>query len=59
MMGALDAVAGLFGAVGGSVTAGQVQIVINQANIPITMMFSRIYLSVSSYTWSQYVGAGQ
>lgn len=56
-MGALDAVAGLFGAVGGSVTAGQVQIVINQANIPITMLFSRIYLNVTTYAWTQYLGA--
>lgn len=56
-MGALDAIAGLFGAVGGSITAGQVQIVINQANIPITMLFSRIYLNVVSYAWSQYLGA--
>ena len=56
-MGGLDGIAGLLGAVGGSVTAGQVQIVINQANIPITMLFSRIYLKVTSYTWGQYIGA--
>jgi hypothetical protein len=56
-MGGLDAVAGLFAVVGGALSAGQVQIVVQQANIPITMLLSRLYLKVSSYAWSQYVGA--
>jgi len=56
-MGLLDGVSGLLGAVGGAVTAGQVQIVINQANIPLTMLFSRLYLKVTDYRWSQYLGA--
>jgi hypothetical protein len=56
-MGGLDAVAGLFAIVGGALTAGQTQIVVQQANIPITMLLSRLYLKVSSYAWSQYVGA--
>jgi drug/metabolite transporter (DMT)-like permease len=56
-MGGLDAIAGLFAVVGGALTAGQTQIVVQQANIPITMLLSRLYLKVSSYTWSQYVGA--
>src|SRR4051794_12594530 len=57
MMGGLDAVAGLFAIVGGALTAGQVQIVVQQANIPITMALSRMYLKISSYAWSQYIGA--
>jgi hypothetical protein len=56
-MGGLDAIAGLLAAVGGSITAGQVQIVISQANIPLTMVFSRFYLRVNTYVWSQYIGA--
>lgn len=57
LMGGLDAVAGLFAIVGGALTAGQVQIVVQQANIPITMALSRMYLKISSYAWSQYIGA--
>lgn len=56
-MGGLDAVAGLFAIVGGALTAGQVQIVVQQANIPITMLLSRLYLKVHSYAWTQYIGA--
>ena len=56
MMGLCDAVAGLCSSLGGAFTSGQTQVILNQANIPVTMLLSRSFLA-SNYTVPQYVGA--
>ena len=56
LMGLLDAVAGLSSSLGGAFTSGQTQVILNQANIPVTMLLSRSFLH-SRYTLTQYVGA--
>ena len=56
LMGLMDAVAGLCSSLGGAFTSGQTQVILNQANIPVTMLLSRSFLS-SNYTLTQYIGA--
>ena len=56
LMGLMDAIAGLCSSLGGAFTSGQTQVILNQANIPVTMLLSRSFLS-SSYTSTQYIGA--
>ena len=56
-MGLMDAIAGLCSSLGGAFTSGQVQTIINQANIPVTMLLSHSFLH-SRYVQRQYVGAG-
>ena len=55
-MGLLDAIAGLASSLGGAFTSGQVQTIINQFNIPATMLLSRSFLH-SRYKATQYLGA--
>eukprot|EP00808_Paulinella_micropora_P025924 g9735.t1 len=57
LMGFLDSFSSLFSAVGGASTDGQVQTLLNQAGIPMTMLLS-YYLLSSTYTRGQHVGAG-
>ena len=56
LMGLLDAVAGLSSSLGGAFTSGGVGSILNQANIPVTMLLSRSFLH-SRYTITQYIGA--
>ena len=55
-MGLMDAIAGMCSSLGGAFTSGQVQVIVNQANIPVTMLLSRSFLR-SSYVQRQYMGA--
>ena len=57
LMGLMDAVAGLCSSLGGAFTSGQTQVILNQFNIPVTMLLSRYFLA-SRYTLAQYIGAG-
>ena len=52
----MDAVAGLCSSLGGAFTSGQVQTIINQANIPVTMVLSHSFLQ-TRYTQMQLAGA--
>jgi len=56
LMGVLDAVAGLCSSLGGAFSTGQQQTIINQANIPVTMILSHLTLQ-TRYDISQYIGA--
>ena len=56
VMGVMDAVAGLSASLGGAFTSGQVQTIINQFGIPMTLLFSYVFLS-SRFVRTQYVGA--
>jgi len=56
LMGTFDAVSGILGAMGATFTPGEFQTLINQTQIPITIVSSLIFLSVW-YTWQEYVGS--
>ncbi len=56
MMGLLDSFAGVAGSIGGGCTSGQLQTVINQLNIPVTLGLSRALLGVK-YRRTQIIGA--
>eukprot|EP00163_Fabomonas_tropica_P025399 TRINITY_DN438_c0_g1_i18.p1 TRINITY_DN438_c0_g1~~TRINITY_DN438_c0_g1_i18.p1 ORF type:complete len:183 (+),score=26.29 TRINITY_DN438_c0_g1_i18:31-549(+) len=55
-MGSLDGLSGFLGAVGGAYTPGQLQTLINQTVIPMTLVFSILFLKTKYQRW-QYVGA--
>jgi drug/metabolite transporter (DMT)-like permease len=55
-MGALDACSGVLGGIGGALTSGQLQTLIYQAAIPLTMIMSALTLRIK-YTFVQYSGA--
>lgn len=57
MMGLCDSIAGLCSSLGGAFSTGQVQTVINQFNIPLTLLIGKVFL-MNEYSRNQFVGAG-
>ena len=56
VMGLLDAASSTLGAIGGALTPGQLQTLLNQTIIPFTIVISRLYLG-TEFNKNQIVGA--